>query len=293
VTLQCSQHLISKLRLFADDSIIYKEIANPSDHTILQNDLATLATWADTWLMKFNIGKCAVMSITLKKKPSLHQYNIQGEVLQRVNQHEYLGVTLSDDLNWTTHIQKTVSKSSRTLGMLRRNLSACSKEVKTRAYLSLVRPQLEYGAEAWNPYTQKYIDKIEQVQRQAARFVHQDYRRATSVTPLIKDLSWDTLHSRRILSQSIMFFKIQLQLVNIQQPSYIQLATTSSRKHNLRYQQPNSNVDAYGYSYYPRAIRIWNRLPATAVNAPSVPAFRLAALPAIREMRPPPSLKSL
>jgi hypothetical protein len=61
-----NQHLTSKLRLFADDSIIYKEITNPSDHTILQNDLATLATWADTWMMKFNINKCAAMSITLK-----------------------------------------------------------------------------------------------------------------------------------------------------------------------------------------------------------------------------------
>jgi hypothetical protein len=38
-----NQHLQSNIRLFADDSIIYKEISTPSDHQILQNDLNTLA----------------------------------------------------------------------------------------------------------------------------------------------------------------------------------------------------------------------------------------------------------
>ena len=191
-----SDHLKSPIRLFADDSIIYREISSPMDHVILQDDLTTLATWADTWLMRFNVGKCAVMSITLKKKPSLHEYNIRGEVLNRAKEHDYLGVTISDDLKWTTHCRKTTTKASRTLGMLRRTLSACSKEVKSRAYLSLVRPQLEYSGEAWSPYTQNDINRLEQVQRQAARFVHSDYRKTTHVTPLLQDLDWDTLHHR-------------------------------------------------------------------------------------------------
>ena len=289
-----SDHLKSPIRLFADDSIIYREISSPADHAILQNDLTTLATWADTWLMSFNVGKCAVMSITLKKKPSLHDYNIQGEVLHRAKEHDYLGVTISDDLKWTTHCRKTTTKASRTLGMLRRTLSPCSKEVKSRAYLSLVRPQLEYSEEAWNPHTQKDIYRLEQVQRQAARFVHSDFRRTTEVTPLVQGLEWDTLHTRRLLNQATMFYKIQFQVVNIQLPSYLMLSTSTCRsQHSYKYQQLPSNVDAYGYSFYPRAIRIWNLLPASSVNAPSVETFKSAALPAIREMRPPPSLRSL
>ncbi|XP_072025130.1 uncharacterized protein [Amphiura filiformis] len=155
------------------------------------------------------------MSITLKKKPSLHQYYIKGADLQRVKQHVYLGVTISDDLSWTTHCQKTVSKASRTLGMLRRTLSACSKEVKAGAYLSLVRPQLEYSGEAWNPYTQCDINRVEQVQRQAARFVHADYRRTTPVTPLVQKLQWDTLH----------FFTSDEPSYHVLQDTYLQLST--------------------------------------------------------------------
>ena len=130
-----NQHLKSDNRLFADDSIIYKEIKFPSDHLVLQRDLESLATWSNTWLMSFNVKKCAIMSVTLKRKPSLYSYSLHGEELQRVTQHDYLGITISNDLNWSPHCDKTAAKASRTLVMLRITLSACSTDVKTKAYL--------------------------------------------------------------------------------------------------------------------------------------------------------------
>ena len=111
------------------------------------------------------------------------------------------------------------------LGMLRRTLSACS-EVKTRADLLLVRPQLECSGEAWNPYTQNDIKHLEQVQHQAAHFVHSDYSKTTHVTPLVQGLDWDTLHTRRQLNQAAMFYKIQFNFVYIQLPPYFLLSTS-------------------------------------------------------------------
>ena len=46
---------------------------------------------------------------------------------------------------------------------MRRILSGCDKKVKDLAYRSLVRPKLEYGCNAWNPYTKQSIDQIEMV----------------------------------------------------------------------------------------------------------------------------------
>ena len=100
----------SPMRLFADDSIVYREIVRPEDHTILQQDLHALADWSSKWLMDFNIKKCAVLSITRKRKPSHHVYTILGEDLARVDHHDYLGVTISHDLRWEN---PTVKRSSR------------------------------------------------------------------------------------------------------------------------------------------------------------------------------------
>ena len=188
----------SNIRLFADDSIVYREINSPDDQVKLQQDLQTLANWSKTWLMDFNIKKCAILSITRKRNPSSFPYSIHGKLLSRVKQHDYLGVTIAHDLNWNSHVQNIIKKSNRTLGLLRRTLAPCTKEVKVRAFESLVRPRLEYAAEAWNPYTSTLVDRLEQVQRAAARFVHADYRRTTSVTPLLHNIGWDPLNIRRL-----------------------------------------------------------------------------------------------
>ena len=78
----------------------------------------------------------------------------------RDTNHDYLGVTISSDLNWLRHVTKISNKASRTLGLLKRTLSPCSQNVKSIAYKMLVRPQLEYASEVWSPCTMKCIKKI-------------------------------------------------------------------------------------------------------------------------------------
>ena len=84
---------------------------------------------------------------------------------KRVTNHDYLGVTISNDLNRLRQVKKNYDKASRTLGLPKRTLSPCSQNVKSIAYIMLVRPQLEYDSEVWNPHTMKCIQKIEQIQR--------------------------------------------------------------------------------------------------------------------------------
>ena len=276
------------MRLFADDSIVYREIRSEEDHRILQQDLEVLADWSSTWLMQFNISKCAILSITKKRKPSIFQYNILGQPLGRADQHEYLGVTISHDLQWSYHCSKITKKASRTLGLLRHTLSPCSQDVKARAYQALVRPQLDYAAEAWNPYTVTVVNRLEQVQRAAARFVFRDFRRSTSVSSLIDTLGWDQLHTRRLASQLTMFYKIKHGLVNIPLPHIIQPATYIGRHdHHLKHSIPEATIDCYKFAYYPRAVRLWNQLPPATVLAPSLATFKEAALPAVRGMKLP------
>ena len=54
----------SNTRLYADDTIMYREINSIDNHNILQYDLDTLSEWSTTGLMDFNICKCAILPIT-------------------------------------------------------------------------------------------------------------------------------------------------------------------------------------------------------------------------------------
>ena len=95
---------------------------------------------------------------------------LHGEILESVVCARYLGISISKDLSWNTHISQITSKASRTLGFVKRNVRTKNQSVKELAYKTLVRPQVEYASTVWSPCTKQNIQKIEMVQRRAARW---------------------------------------------------------------------------------------------------------------------------
>jgi hypothetical protein len=86
----------TRVRLFADDCLIYRPIHDMNDQVILQHDINKLMEWADHWGMSFNASKCNIMR-TLGGIHSQRFYHMQGHILQEVTHAKYLGVTLSHD----------------------------------------------------------------------------------------------------------------------------------------------------------------------------------------------------
>ena len=142
------EEVSSSIRLFADDCVLYRSIHTRDDHIALQQDLSTLADWADLWDMAFNVKKCAHMCISLKRHPLTFYFNISGKGIPKATSYKYLGVTVANNLSWNTHAQKIQAKAARTLGVVRRALGKCEQKVKDIAYKQLVRPQLEYASSA-------------------------------------------------------------------------------------------------------------------------------------------------
>ena len=89
--------------------------------------------------------------------------------LEQVQSAKYLGITISDDLDWGQHISEISSKATKTLGCLRRNLAFAPRHTKEVAYKTLVRPKLKYAAPIWHPYHETQMGKVEKVQVTAAR----------------------------------------------------------------------------------------------------------------------------
>ena len=134
----------STVRHFADDTLLYLTIHSTFDCIKLQEDLNNIERWESDWQMSFHPEKCEVIHITTKKKPILHKYTLHGHTLSSVPQIKYLGVHISNDLKWNSHINSISSKTNQTLGFLKRNLKINSptikeKKIKLRSFKSSER----------------------------------------------------------------------------------------------------------------------------------------------------------
>ena len=139
----------SRVRLFADDTAMYLAISSTTEGQVLQTDLACLEQWEKMWDMQFNPSKCQVLHITRKVEPLNTKYILHNVELESASAAKYLGVTIADDLSWSPHIDNTTKKANQTLGFLKRNIRVHNKDLKSIAYKTLVRPQLEYASTVW------------------------------------------------------------------------------------------------------------------------------------------------
>ena len=278
------QNLNSEVRLFADDCVIYHEIHSEHDHTLLQNDLITLEKWQFDWQMTFNVKKCFIMRITHTRNPKIFAYKLGNHLLQETTSHPYLGITISNNLSWSTHINNITSSANRSLGFIKRNLYSCSKPTKQTAYFALVRPLLEYSNSVWDPHQKELINKIENVQKKAARFTTNTYDKTTSITQLIKDLNWDTLQNRRTANRLTILHKARQDQLALPVKTLLQPSMRQSRyTHPDSYQIITSTKNCHKYSYFPRTVIDWNRLPHSIIQIQDSSSFKAAVLDHLRQ----------
>ena len=93
--------------------------------------------------MKFNVAKCHSLRVTWHNS---HKQIIHDYTLENVQSAKYLGITITENMDWGQHISDISSKATKTLGFLRRNLAFAPRSTKEVAYKTLVRPKLEYAA---------------------------------------------------------------------------------------------------------------------------------------------------
>ena len=113
----------SSVRLFTEDCVLYRNIHSLQDCLILQEGLDSLGHWEADWQRKINVAKCHSMRVTrhYSHKLIIHDYTLHQQTLENVQSAEYLGMTITENIDWGQHISDISSKATKTLGFLRRN----------------------------------------------------------------------------------------------------------------------------------------------------------------------------
>ena len=145
--------------------------------------------------------------------------------------------------------------------MLRRKLYFCTKDVRETAYLSLVRPILEYAGTVWNPNCLYLENDIERVQKRAGRFAMNNYSfEEGSMTSIMNKLGWTQLKQRRQENRLILLHKRFNGYANIPISEINQSKRKQRKWHNQQFQIPHARTDTFKDSFIPIALKDWNQL---------------------------------
>ena len=264
--------LTSSISKFADDTKLYRKVSDNDDASMLQRDLDRLFSWSQTWQMSFNADKCKVLHFGPKKVN--YDYNMNGSILSDVTFEKDLGVVITGDLKPSRQCAAAAARANRVLGLVKRNFNSFSKEIVLNLYKQLVRPHLDYAAQAWSPFYEKDKFLLEQVQRRATRLISEV--RNLPYHSRLKQLGLTTLELRRIRGDMLQVYKFLSERNPLLSCSYLKVQSNPRvRGHCKKLVKCFARLDIRKFSFSHRVVNEWNSLPEWVVNSTSVHCFKV------------------
>ena len=259
----------SNIRLFADDTTLYISVDDPNNvtnatdaATQLNDDMITIKSWADQWLVTFNPTKTKTMTITNKKveHPPLYFDNTE---LKSVKEHKHLGLTFKSNLSWSSHTSEIVQNGSKMCDVLKKFKYQIDRKSLETIYFSFIRPKLEYACSVWDDCTERDKIALDNVQHNAARIVT-GAKKGTSHALVHDELQWPSLSERRTQFK----LKHMHRIVHNTAPSYlsdilpakVNVGARYNFRDNNNFVQFNCNTVKFSKSLFPDCIDKWNSL---------------------------------
>ena len=258
------------LRLFADDSKLFREIADFMTSKTLQDNLNAFVTWGNDWQISLNTEKCCVLHIG----PNNENYSYYCNDVELVSKpaEKDLGFMLSVNLKCSDHIKYIVGKAYLKSNLIFKAFQCKDILFLTKMFTTFVRPILEYISPVWTPYLLKDIDCIESVQRSFTRRI--PGLGSLNYVQRLVACGLEPLEVRRIRFDLICVFKIIHGLMDTNFDDYFEYSNLSTRGHGFKLRKPKCRTNVRQNFFSSRVVDLWNALPEDIVACKSLAAFK-------------------
>ena len=163
--------LHSFLSSFADDTRIGRSIKSVEDALELQKDLDRIYQWAKDNNMDFNNNKFELIRYGLNQiiKDATSYSAPDGSHIPEKTHVKDLGVTMSNNVTFSEHINKICQKARDMCSWILRTFKARTPILMLTLWRSLVQPILDYCSQLWCPISIGQIKQIEEIQKAFTR----------------------------------------------------------------------------------------------------------------------------
>ena len=261
-------------KLFADDVKLYTSLSSthPAAVTTFQHHLDLIHSWSTTWQIGISFTKCNILQIGTHARQL--NYFISNHTLLPVDQVKDLGVLIDSKLKFNHHILDCVTKARQRSSLIFRGFLSRESAHLKRAFITYVRPLVEYVSPVWSSSYIHLINEIESVQRTfTKRLPGLDQ---LTYADRLHHLKLQSLEHRRLLSDLILCFKIVRGFSSITiNDIFIPSTNLFLRGHSFRLEIPLVECNIRNHFFTCLVVRIWNSLTDAVVSAPTVQSFKV------------------
>lgn len=259
-------------KLFADDLKLYTTLKSDCDAAELQCSLDRLRHWCDDWQLSINTSKCHTLHIGSNNNSA--PYFLNGCQVSAADVVADLGVNMDHFLNYDKHINNVIGKAYSRVGVLYRGFASRNVRVLRQAYVTYVRPVLEYASSVWSPHLLKHINAIERVQKLFTRRIPS--LSSLSYPERLAAMSLEPLELRRLKADLILYKKCFLNTVALSSNDYFSLQqdVSQTRTGGNRIIPQLCRTNTFQNAFFNRCISCYNCLPLCVANCNSISCFK-------------------
>lgn len=210
----------------------------------------------------------------LGKNNSHSQYFLYDCPISATQHITDLGVDIDCNLNFDFHINKIIGKAYTRLGVLFRGFATRSAHILRLAFITFVRPLLEYASNVWSPHLLKHINAIEKIQKRFTKGIpslsHLTYPERLAAINL------EPLELRRLKMDLVLYYKCLNNLVALPPDVYFcsQHYVSQTRTGGNRLIVPLCSTNRFKNDFFNRCLICYNNLPVHIVTANSLSNFK-------------------
>lgn len=279
-----------KIKLFADDTLIYICSKDINDATIkLNDDLNCLFNKISHDKLKLNVNKTKLMIISNKKTINKNeiQIKINNELIKLEHEIKYLGVILDDKLNLSENLNYVIRKMAKKVNVLYRTGDKLNKEQKLQVYKTTIEPHINYCSSVLFLSNETELNRLQKIQNKCMRCILK-VNRFCSSNILLSSLGLLNCKEKIMMNTLVSIYKIVHNLWPMYLSNKIKHNSDNIRKNTLRSRnnlQTNSALKGYTQnSLFYKGINMYNNLPIEIRNEQNVYKFKTKLIEYIKNI---------
>lgn len=261
--------------LFADDTTIDTNHSDPHQVCrIMQENINILLEWTYVNHMALHPRKTKFMIISTRQKrqnldinlPSLY---IGNDKIEEVSNHKILGITIDNNLSWSTHI-KNISKNITSKSyQLRKIKHFLTQQARKIFFTSYIQSSIDYASTLWDQASNNLIKSVVSVHKRAVKLV---VNKSSSLTAAdYQSINILPLRSKFLFNKGVLMHKI---LHGNAPPSLKNIFTVNRFRHSHMIDLPLPRITLFKSSLAYSGSWLWNRLPSSLKSETNFHRFK-------------------